>query len=185
MATPPWPPRRVRVVGTSGVGKTTFARDLAARLGVPHRELDEVFWGPAWTTKDPEVARAILREFLDGDAGWVVDGNWNALRAGLGDDADVLVWVDYPRPVVMARVVRRTLARGLLRRELWHGNREDLRSLLRRDPEQNIVRWAWTSFAPNRERYLREAATGPVPVVRLRTPAAARRWLATLPPPLR
>lgn len=176
-----WPPRRVRVVGTSGAGKTTFARDLAARLGLPHRELDEVFWGPGWTQKDPEEARAILRELLDTGDGWVVDGNWNTLRAGLGDDADVVVWLDYPRTVVMPRVVRRTLGRGLLRRELWHGNREDLRSLVRRDPEENIVLWAWTSFASNRERYAREAATGPVPVVRLRTPRAARRWLAALP----
>jgi adenylate kinase family enzyme len=175
----------VRVVGTSGVGKTTFGRDLAGRLGVPHRELDEVFWGPAWTKKDPEAARAILRELLDGDAGWVVDGNWNTQRAGLGDDADVVVWLDYPRAVVMARVVRRTLARGLSRRELWHGNREDLRNLLRRDPEQNIVLWAWTSFARTREGYLREAAAGAVPVVRLRSPRAARRWLAALPAPRR
>ena len=44
----------------------------------------------------------------------------------------------------MSRVVRRTLRRGLLRTELWHGNREDLRNLLDRDPEQNVVLWSWT-----------------------------------------
>ena len=181
MPRPTWPPRRVRVVGTSGAGKTTFARELAARLGVPHRELDEVFWGPGWTMADPEAARGVLRAFLDAGDGWVVDGNWTSRREGLGDDADLVVWLDYARPLVMARVLRRTLARGLLRRELWHGNREDLRSLVRRDPEENIVLWAWTSFAGTRERYLREAATGPAPVVRLRSPRAARRWLATLP----
>ncbi|WP_454051621.1 toxin [Cellulomonas sp. Marseille-Q8402] len=171
-------------MGTSGAGKTTFARALAPRLGVPHRELDEVFWGPGWTLKDPEVARGILRAFLDGPGGgWVVDGNWTSARAGLGDEADLVVWLDYSRPVVMARVLRRTLGRGLLRRELWHGNRESVRNLLRRDPEENIVLWAWTSHAGNRERYLREAAAGEVPVVRLRTPRAARRWLATLPAP--
>jgi adenylate kinase family enzyme len=177
----PWPPRRVRVVGTSGAGKTTFARDLARRLGVPHRELDEVFWGPEWTLQDADVARGVLREFLERHDGWVVDGNWTSRREGLGDDADLVVWLDYARPVVMARVLRRTLGRGLLRRELWHGNREDLRSLVRRDPEENIVLWAWTSFARTREGYLREAATGRVPVLRLRTPRAARRWLAALP----
>ena len=47
----------------------------------------------------------------------------------------------------MPRVVRRTLWRGLLRTELWHGNREDLRNLLRRDPDQNVVLWSWTSHA--------------------------------------
>lgn len=177
-----WPPRRVRVVGTSGAGKTTFARALARRLGVPHRELDEVFWGPGWVKKDPDVARGILREFLDGEpGGWIVDGNWNDARQGLAGDADVVVWLDYPRRVVMARVVRRTLTRSVLRRPVYHGNTESLASLVRRDPEENIVLWAWTSFAGTRERYAAEAARGAVPVVRLRTPRAARRWLAAVP----
>lgn len=177
-----WPPCRVRVVGTSGAGKTTFARALARRLGVPHRELDAVFWGPGWQMRELAEAQGELRGFLDGaPGGWVVDGNWNSRREGLADDADVVVWLDYPRPVVMARVVRRTVGRGLLRRELWHGNRESLRNLARRDPEENIVLWAWTSFARTREAYAAEAATGRVPVVRLRTPRAARRWLASVP----
>jgi adenylate kinase family enzyme len=176
-------PRRIRVVGTSGSGKTTFARAVARRLGVPYRELDEVFWGPGWQMKEPEEGRALLRDFLAAsDDGWVLDGNWNGARDGLGDDADVVLWLDYPRRVVMSRVVRRTLGRALLRRRLWHGNRERLGTLLRRDPEENIVVWAWTSHAANRERYTREAALGAVPVVRLRSPRAARRWLATLPP---
>ncbi|RMI14107.1 toxin [Cellulomonas triticagri] len=179
---PSWPPRRVRVVGTSGSGKTTFGRALASRLGVPFGELDAVFWGPGWTLKEPEDGRALLREFLAASPdGWVLDGNWRSRRDGLADDADVVVWLDYPRRVVMPRVVRRTLARGLLRRELWHRNREDLRNLLRRDPEENIVLWAWTSHGPNRDQLTADAARGDVPVVRLRTPGAARRWLAALP----
>lgn len=177
------PPRRVLVVGNSGAGKTTFARALARRIGVPHRELDEVFWGPAWTKKDPEVARGILREFLGSAAeGWVVDGNWNDSRQGLADDADAVLWLDYPRPVVMSRVLRRTVARAVLRRPVYHGNRESLASLVRTDPERNIVLWSWTAHASYRERYRRLAASGEVPVVRLPTPRAARRWLASLPP---
>ncbi|WP_245993300.1 hypothetical protein [Xylanimonas allomyrinae] len=84
----------------------------------------------------------------------------------------------------MRRVIRRTLARGITRRELWHGNRERLANLLSRDPEQNIVRWAWTEHARYRARYAALAATDPR-VVRLRSPREARRWLRSLDPAAR
>ncbi|WP_421733143.1 toxin [Cellulomonas sp.] len=174
--------RRVRVVGTSGSGKTTFARRLAAVLDVPLLELDEVFWDAGWTKRDPEEARALIRQFVTAsDRGWVTDGNWTTGTVGMLDDADAFVWLDYPRRTVMPRVVRRTLRRGLLRTELWHGNREDLRSLLNADPDQNVVLWSWTSHARNRTRYTALAAESPIPVIRLRSPREANRWLATLP----
>ncbi|WP_425953802.1 toxin [Xylanimonas sp. McL0601] len=174
-------PRRVRVVGNSGAGKTTLARSVAQRLGVPHLELDEVFWDAGWQHRDPVEARRRLAAFLAdaGSAGWVVDGNWNTKLEGALDDADAVLWLDYPRRVVMPRVLWRTLVRGVTRRELWHGNREQLGNLLRRDPEHNIVRWAWTQHASYRARYL-AAAAGDPRVVRLRTPRAARRWLGSL-----
>ena len=93
------------------------------------------------------------------------------------------MWLDYPRRVVMSRVVRRTASRGLRRTELWHGNRESLRNALRWDPHRNVVRWAWTSHAPNRERYAALQRQSPVAVVRLRSPRAAEAWLATLAQP--
>ncbi len=171
-----WPPRRIRVVGTSGSGKTTYARELSRVLGLPHRELDEVFWGPGWTHRDRGLAHAELRE-LDAGPGWVVDGNWQSARGQLLENADLVVWLDYPRAVVMSRVVRRTARRVLTREELWHGNRERPRFLLRTDPEENIILWAWHSHADNRAHYQERAAVGDVPVVRLRSPRAARRWL--------
>ena len=128
------PLRRVRVVGTSGAGKTTFARRLAQVLDVPYVELDEVFWDAGWVKRDREAARADLAARLAGPA-WVVDGNWDSTAGDLLDAApDTVVWLDYPRWVVMRRVVRRSLVRGVTRAPLWHGNRESLRGLVRRAP---------------------------------------------------
>lgn len=43
----PFPPQRVLVTGTSGSGKSTVARRVAAALGVPYTELDSLFHGPS------------------------------------------------------------------------------------------------------------------------------------------
>lgn len=180
-------PHRVRVVGTSGSGKTTFARRLARRLGVPHLELDSVHHRPGWTpATDAEFEAGVLTFLAGAQHGWVVDGNYQSRTAGLLADADTVVWLDYGRALVMARVVRRTLGRVVRRTELWNGNRESAVGLVARDPEQNIVLWSWRTHAPNRERF--GVASGDPSAsqdgrprwVRLGSPADARRWLAGL-----
>jgi len=60
---------------------------------------------------------------------WVVDGNYGPVRDIVWKRATHLVWLDYERPVIMARVIRRTLLRAVLRTELWNGNRERLHLL--------------------------------------------------------
>lgn len=175
-------PRRLRVVGNAGAGKTTFAIALASRLGLAHLELDEVFWDANWTLRDPDEARTLLADFLGGAGrdGWVIDGNWNRKLDGTLDNADRIVWLDYPRRVILPRVLRRTISRGITGRPTWHGNTERLSNLLRRDPEQNIVLWSWSQHAAYRERY-RQLAAGGAPVLQLDGPRAARRWLESLP----
>ncbi|MGP3534437.1 toxin [Microbacterium sp. RD1] len=176
---------KLRVVGVSGAGKTRLARSVGAALRLPVLELDAVFWDAGWVQRDVDQALARVRDFVAAHPeGWVIEGNWSSKLAGLLDPgtpggADAWVWLDYPRPVVMRRIVARTLRRGLTREELWHGNRERPSGWLRWDPERNVVRWAWVQHPVLRERMLRRAAAGE-PVVRLRNPRAAEEWLAGL-----
>ena len=174
--------RRVSVVGISGSGKTTVARRLAGRLGVPHVELDALFHGPGW---QPADANAFLAAVDDATsvAGWVADGNYRAVvgEGPVWARADTVVWLDLPRAVVMRQVVWRTLRRALRREELWNGNREPVLGLLRWDPERSVVRWAWTTFDERRQR-LEEAMAAPscahLTFVRLRSRAEIEAFLA-------
>ena len=67
--------------------------------------------------------------------------------------ADTCVWLDLPRRVVMPRIIRRTLRRGLTREELWNRNRESVRYWFDRDPETNIILWSWKQVDVYREQY--------------------------------
>lgn len=171
----PAPPHRVLVAGGSGSGKTTLAGRVAGRLGVPHVEIDALFHGPGWTPR-PEF-EADVERFSNGPA-WVTEWQYGAVRPMLAERADLLVWLDLPRSTVMRQVVRRTVGRRLLRRELWNGNVEAPLWTILTD-EEHIIRWAWRTHHTWPPRVAEAGARRPgLPVVRLRSHAEADRWLA-------
>src|SRR4051794_36309959 len=104
------------MVGTSGSGKTTVGRALAARLDIPFIELDSIFHQPGWTELPEEEFRARVSDVVAGDA-WVVDGNYSAVLALVWARADTVVWLDVPRTTVMRQLLPRTFGRMISRRE--------------------------------------------------------------------
>ncbi len=170
------------VVGTSGSGKTTFASALARRLGTVHIELDALHWGPSWTPVEHAVLRTRVAAAVAGGA-WVIDGNYGSVRDLIWSRADALVWLDYPLPLTVWRLVRRTLGRIRRQEELWGtGNREAFgKVFFGRD---SLLVWALTSHGRHRREYPALLA-GPhahLQVHRFRSPRAADAWLRTLSP---
>ena len=178
--------RRVVVVGNSGSGKSTLAQELSERLGVPHVELDALQHRADWTPAPVEEFREGVRAALGAaDAragGWVVCGNYAAVRTEIWARADTIVWLDLPRTVVMGRVTRRSLGRLVRREELWNGNRESASMVLSlHDPQRSVIRWAWDGVEGYRRRYLPMMASSTWADVRwhrLRSSAEVHRWLA-------
>lgn len=115
---------RIVVIGASGAGKTTLARWIAGQLGLPHIELDAINWQPGWrdlTQHDPDEFVRRVAEATQAQAS-VVDGNYGSVRPEVWARATHLVWLDYSRPVILARVIRRSLLRLAMGTELWVGN---------------------------------------------------------------
>ncbi|MER6944970.1 hypothetical protein ABT294_13185 [Nonomuraea sp. NPDC000554] len=167
---------RVLVAGVSGAGKTTLARKMAAVTGAPHHELDALRHGPGWQ-KRGEFEQDVHR--FSAQPRWVTEDQYHrSLGDLLWERADTVVWLDLPRRTVMWRVVRRSFARALTRRELWNGNRESWRDWLAPD---HPIRWAWSQHGRRRRETAARAVRHPeVTVIRLRTARDARRWLARL-----
>jgi adenylate kinase family enzyme len=171
--------RRVSVVGTSGVGKSTFASSLALSLGCPFLELDSVYHQADWVPLATSVFRARVAAVVAGER-WVIDGNYSKVRDIVWARADTVVWLDLPRRVVMRRLVWRTLRRVAGRAELWNGNRERWRNLLTWDRQESVISWGWHTFGSNRARYAAAAAdpaNGHLSFVRLTSARAVRRFL--------
>jgi adenylate kinase family enzyme len=170
---------RVSVIGSSGSGKTTFGKRLASRLGCPFLELDSVYHQAGWTQLPDDEFRARVAALLTADA-WVCDGNYSAVHSVVRDRATDVVWLDPPKAVVMAQVIWRSVSRGVMRQELWNGNRERISEWL--SPEHPI-RWAWSRFESKRKDYTARMASPEYAHVRfhrLRSRRAARAFLRTV-----
>jgi len=164
----------VLVAGTSGAGKTTLAAAIGSVLGVPHVEIDGLFHGPGWTPR-PEF-EADVRAFTAGPA-WVTEWQYTQVRPLLLDRADLLVWLDLPRNVVMRQLIARTVRRRLRRTPLWNGNPEPPLWTIFTEPD-HIVRWGWSSHGRTGPRVESAHRAQPqLPVVRLRSRSEVQRWL--------
>ena len=172
--------RRIVVVGTTGSGKTILARHLSRRLSIPHVELDALYWGPAWSETPTPLFRERVAQALETEA-WVVDGNYSKVRDLVWGRADSVVWLDYALPVVMWRLVARTLGRVATGQELWAGNRERLTTALL--SHDSILLWALKTYRRHRWDYpslLGQREFAHLSLVRLRSPRATRTWLSRL-----
>ncbi|MBW4485364.1 MAG: adenylate kinase [Tildeniella torsiva UHER 1998/13D] len=172
--------RRIAIVGTTGSGKTTLARQVAQRCLLSHVELDALQWEPNWTPAEPQVFRDRVRLALSGDR-WVVDGNYSAVRDIVWARADTVVFLDYPFRLVLRRLLKRTLRRSLYQEELWNGNRETFRqSFFSRD---SILVWLLRTYSQKRKKYpilFQRPEYAHLAIVQLRSPKAAEQWLLSL-----
>ena len=145
---------------------------------MPHVELDALHWEPNWTEAPDAVLRERVSNAIAAD-GWVVDGNYSAVRDLVWGRAEAVVWLDLPLRTILWRYLRRTARRLARRQELWGGNRERLGThLFSRD---SLLWWILTTYRRRRAEYPALLAARPdLLAVRLRSSRAADGWLSRL-----
>jgi hypothetical protein len=127
---------RVAIIGPVASGKTTLARRLGSRLGLPVFDLDDYYWRRA-PRPSPDDWAATHQGLIGGDR-WIIAGDYRAVAEARFLAADVVVWLDLGRPTCLYRVTVRRF-RGnptpLLRSWRWiwrypgHGRHETSASL--------------------------------------------------------
>jgi adenylate kinase family enzyme len=100
--------RRVLVIGNSGSGKSTFARALGDKAGLPVVHIDQLFWLPGWvqTPKDEYLAR--LETALARDD-WIIDGTNSSTLDRRVPRADTIIWLKRSRVACCRRIAWRVL----------------------------------------------------------------------------
>lgn len=147
-----FPYQRINVVGTSGSGKSTFARRLAELLSIPHIEMDTLFWRPNWKNLNDEEFCSTLEEKLSRGA-WVLDGNYTRTAPVKWANVECVIWLDYSFPRTLYQAIGRALQRSITKEELWPGtgNRESFRrTFLSRE---SVILWTIQTWKKNRKKY--------------------------------
>lgn len=164
--------RRVLIVGNSGGGKSTLARKLGDKLGLPVVHLDVLYWKPGWAKGDKAEFVAAVTQALSAPA-WICDGNFTGtwdLRMPL---SDTVVWIDQPRLVCLWRAIWRVVT--------WRGgNRPDMAEGCQEKFDPEFYRFIWTydrKVRPKLEAALAKYA-GHARIVRLRSDRDIAEFLA-------
>jgi adenylate kinase family enzyme len=146
--------KRILVIGSGGAGKSTFAAELGAIVGLPVIHLDQVYWKPGWEKPTKEEWAATVKKLV-AQHEWIMDGNFGGTLPQRIKRADAIILLDISRWVCLWRVLKRVVKyRGRHRPDMPPGCQE------RFDTE--FIRWIW--YYPSRSRPAKLAllsATGP------------------------
>lgn len=89
---------KIAIIGYSGSGKSTLAKQLGDFYNCPVLYLDKIQFEANWKERDEEIAKNMVRSFLDNNNSWVIDGNYTKfLRERRLKEADIIIFMSFSR----------------------------------------------------------------------------------------
>ena len=98
---------KIIILGSSGAGKSTFARKLSPMLQIKVFHLDRFFWGHNWKRKTRHDRMEWLEKLIFGEKQWIIEGNYFASLEPAFKEADTIIFLDIAPLVCLWRIVRR------------------------------------------------------------------------------
>ena len=139
---------RVMIIGCGGAGKSTLARQLGEKTGLPVVHLDQIYWSPGnWQHLEKEEFDSLLSIELEKPR-WILDGNFNRTMEMRLERCDTVIYLDFNRFTCILGWLKRVITNlGTARPDMAPGCKEWF------DPE--FAKWLWNFNKQNRDRYLK------------------------------
>ncbi len=138
---------RILIIGCGGAGKSTLARKMGEKTGIPVVHLDKIFWNPGWVEKTDEEFDEILAEELEKPR-WIMDGNYGRTLPERVKYCDTIVYLDFSRLTCLLGVFKRIATTyGKVRPDMGAGCPERL--------DWDFLKWVWNFNRKNREKFYR------------------------------
>ena len=162
------------IIGCGGAGKSTLARKLGEKTGLPVVHLDQIWWAPGhWQhIEKPEFDEKLAGELKK--PRWILDGNFNRTIEARLEACDTVIYLDYPRLVCIKNWLGRVLKN-------WGHHRPDMTEGCTEWIDPEFVKWIWNFNKNNRSRYydLLNHAEGKTVII-LKSRRQTRKFLESL-----
>lgn len=163
---------RVLILGCGGAGKSTLARALGERTGLPLIHLDQGWWRSGWTNPTEEEFDCWLEEQLAGER-WILDGNYARTLKKRLSRADTAVFLDYSTWTCLWGMLKRVFRYlGRTRPDMTEGCPERF--------DRAFIRWIRDYRREARPRVLELLSSWDGEVIVFRNRRACARWLNTI-----
>jgi adenylate kinase family enzyme len=144
---------KINIVGTSGSGKSTFAKAIAQATGHPYLQIDKLFWLPNWTMPTDSDFAIKLKQTLSENETWILDGNYDRFHHIKWEQVDMVIWLDYSFTGTLYQVTKRSILRSIKREELWEGTNNRESFYLNFFHKDSVIWWMITTHKKMRQRY--------------------------------
>ena len=100
--------KRILIIGNAGSGKTTFAKKLAEKTGLPLIHLDRLYWCGNWEHLSRDEFDDILQKELEKPA-WIIDGNFNRTLPHRLKYCDTVFYFNLPTITCLFGITKRII----------------------------------------------------------------------------